>query len=830
MHHNYKIEKASLARYETIKAIPCLNSERIKKKFEILAISKAALIEAPSGYGKTTAVRNYLKKAPGNGEDVFWLTAVDEEPSALYRRFYTEIKKIDSNAGKRLEQAGFPNAFTIGEICEALRAMKSERATWLVLDDFHFLIKAFPTAMLTALLCRDSDALRILAVTQAAGKAFIAAVAGFGLPHIKAADLKWDAKEIREYFSIAGADIPREAAVEIEALTGGWIIAVHLQLCAWLETGELSDKAIYRLMDNLIWRKLSDKQQVFLMKASPFAAGTVQQLCALLDCTRLPEYASECVAIPFLKYFSSQERYEAHEILQKYISSKRREQGEDFDKQCLKAAGNLCKSDGNIAQALGFYAQTEDYESVLALNLSELTNTQLVDGSFYDIAIKIAKNCPLNIRRNYPLSMMHIAWAIRLMDNDNEIFDNLMKELDAILPEDGFLRAEWLLLSVYLHYPDLKKMLPILNAAADAYDGKKSQIILPESPWAFYEYLQLNAFHKNIGEADREADMLEEFLSQYTVVTGGHGSGADALFRAELAFCRCQTAKAEVLAYKAVFLSESKNQKIIQIGAARLLASIAVFKAEPDGWKHALNAIEHAAHGLQQNAAALRAVIEVSRATLFAELRDFNHVADWMKNSQFMSEKLPASIKRNALVVHVLFLTSQKDFARMIGLGQAFSKDSFSIFSEYLHSILMAVGLSSVGDVAQAKHCLELSAKKAIPDNMLHFFAGFSRLLHGLSDELIMEHYPHLHDEYSEYKQQYIAGWKILHQVFVEDTLSQGLTEREREIAELAADGLRNQEIAQMLFVSENTVRAHLRSIYQKLDIDRRAKLIKVLK
>ena len=64
----------------------------------------------------------------------------------------------------------------------------------------------------------------------------------------------------------------------------------------------------------------------------------------------------------------------------------------------------------------------------------------------------------------------------------------------------------------------------------------------------------------------------------------------------------------------------------------------------------------------------------------------------------------------------------------------------------------------------------------------------------------------------------------------VTQDLSFDLTEREWEIAQLAADGLRNNEIAKMLFVSENTVRAHLRTIFQKLDIDRRANLVKVIK
>jgi len=57
-----------------------------------------------------------------------------------------------------------------------------------------------------------------------------------------------------------------------------------------------------------------------------------------------------------------------------------------------------------------------------------------------------------------------------------------------------------------------------------------------------------------------------------------------------------------------------------------------------------------------------------------------------------------------------------------------------------------------------------------------------------------------------------------------------GLTKREHEVAMLAAEGLRNSEIAELLFVSENTVRAHLRTIYQKLDIDRRAKLMHKLR
>ncbi|MGI6435264.1 MAG: response regulator transcription factor [Syntrophomonadaceae bacterium] len=56
------------------------------------------------------------------------------------------------------------------------------------------------------------------------------------------------------------------------------------------------------------------------------------------------------------------------------------------------------------------------------------------------------------------------------------------------------------------------------------------------------------------------------------------------------------------------------------------------------------------------------------------------------------------------------------------------------------------------------------------------------------------------------------------------------LTEREYEVAKLAAEGLRNSEIAERLVITESTVRAHLRAIFQKFQIDRRARLAEKLK
>lgn len=52
------------------------------------------------------------------------------------------------------------------------------------------------------------------------------------------------------------------------------------------------------------------------------------------------------------------------------------------------------------------------------------------------------------------------------------------------------------------------------------------------------------------------------------------------------------------------------------------------------------------------------------------------------------------------------------------------------------------------------------------------------------------------------------------------------LTNREREVVTLIGEGIKNREIADRLFISETTVRHHLTSIFDKLDVGDRVELL----
>ena len=57
-----------------------------------------------------------------------------------------------------------------------------------------------------------------------------------------------------------------------------------------------------------------------------------------------------------------------------------------------------------------------------------------------------------------------------------------------------------------------------------------------------------------------------------------------------------------------------------------------------------------------------------------------------------------------------------------------------------------------------------------------------------------------------------------------------GITRRELEILELIAQGLSNREIAEKLFVSENTVKTHAGRVFDKLGARRRTQAVQLAK
>jgi len=816
---------------------PYYYSDKLKHKLDAMRFVPTAIVDAPSGYGKTTAVREYFVSRLPKGTPIYWFTGAEEAPASAYRRLCQNIEKIDRDAGERLLKIEFPNAATIGEVTDALRSIKCMHESYIVIDNLQLLFDIFPNSFFKALFEHWSKKLHIIFITQLLRRELLASVIGHEWLHIDTTDLRLCAEDIRCYYTLAGVGISFEEAQTIARYTEGWIIAVYLQLSAFRETGKLYDRVgIMVLMEHLLWDALSEEQRTFLLCLSPFETVTLRQACALTGSNMLPEYAMDMLESPFIRYEPLQGQYEVHSILLELLARKRSERGAAFERECLLRAGDYCRDEGELAKAMSYYAQIKDYERMLLLDFSHIILDKTGGKPFAEIARDIAENCPAGIKRGHILSMLRIAWTLLMADMAAE-FDILMKEIQEMLDgknEDGAsaLLAEWTLLSSFRSYPRLKDMTAALKEAAVLFKGKYSQVILPDMPWWFGEYSPFTAFHNEPGEADREADALEEYITLYSRLTNGHGSGADVLFRAELAFHRGSINDSEILSYKAVFLSESRKQSIVQLGATLRLAQTALHKADAEGWQNAISSMEQAASYSSQNTIIVRSTLDIVRGILFNELINQQSIADWLKQGDFSKNLLPATIGTNALFVHLNFLMNQAEFIKLIGTSEALMPE-IGIGKPFICCfllILSAVGHTALGYSAKAKELLKQAAEIALPDGLVFPFAAYSWLLQGLADEMIENEYTLYYARFKEIKDRYGNGWDILHNAIFQNEFPADLTPREYEVALLAAEGLRNSEIAQKLTVTESTVRAHLRVVFEKLQIDRRAKLAEKLK
>ncbi len=811
------------------------HSEKAGRKLRALALAKSAIVEAPPGFGKTTAVRDVLLNELGPDTPMFWLTVTDEAPGACFGRLCRMVGEIDPDAGRRMLNAEPINAVTIMGALDAIRSIRCPRETYLVIDNFHLLNAQMPPSFLPALIEHGGKALHIVLITYPLKGAALEALAALAYHHITAADLALNAEDIRNYYRLAGVTVAQRTAENLEHITGGWIAAVYLQLRAFLERGEFSDERnILTLMETLIWDALTEEAQVFLMRLSPFETMKRSHILTLFGMDEMPVALREALACPFIQYEPAASRYELHTLLQKLLVQKRAAMGEAFERACLSDAGRFVHGRGGMREALGYFWQARDYAQVLSMDLTPMLFDVIGDVPFSGIAWDIAQNCPIETKRAHMLSMLRIALSL-LAGGMDAPFQVLMDELSTIilaLGEPAELKAEWLLLQSLANRPHLKRMLPLLIEADALFDGKGSRVVMPNVPWGPANCSPITAYHALPGEADLNGTLLEDYLAIYTKITGGNGSGAGALYKAQLAYQRGDLKNAEIFAYQASYQAESGQQSIVLLWAALALAQVALHRADTDGWQNAIKGMERAASQPERSGHIFQATLDIARGVLLTELQQFDDVAAWIKAGDFSNNRLLPEMIPMALFVHMLYLLGRGEAARVVGIAQA--RRAEGLASTPLLAELCALNVASayiqLKDSARAEEYVRRAAQSALADGFYFQFASYSWILDGLSDTLIKRDFPEYWEEFLVVKKRFGTGWMKLFGDLTQSGLPEKLTGREQEIARLAATGLRNAEIAQELSLSEATVRSHLRTIFQKLDVDRRAMLSQRLK
>ncbi|MCC8168238.1 MAG: LuxR C-terminal-related transcriptional regulator [Clostridiales bacterium] len=198
---------------------------------------------------------------------------------------------------------------------------------------------------------------------------------------------------------------------------------------------------------------------------------------------------------------------------------------------------------------------------------------------------------------------------------------------------------------------------------------------------------------------------------------------------------------------------------------------------------------------------------------------------------QGLIPSLPSGLRIFALYVqaHSAYLKGQ--YGVCIGIAETalvLEEKLYPIPSIYLH-LVATMGYVNLRQSEEAREHLLEAWRIAQPDDLIEAFGEHHGLLGGMLESTLRKDYPAEFRRIIDITYSFSAGWRKIHNPETGHTVADDLTTMEFTIAMLAARGWSNKEIAQHLNISVNTVKMHISSVFQQLNVPQRKDLAKFM-
>ena len=188
---------------------------------------------------------------------------------------------------------------------------------------------------------------------------------------------------------------------------------------------------------------------------------------------------------------------------------------------------------------------------------------------------------------------------------------------------------------------------------------------------------------------------------------------------------------------------------------------------------------------------------------------------------------LPAGLRIFALYVQAHYTYLQGDYGKSVGIVEtalAMQLEVYPIPAIYLH-LAAVMNYMSLKRPEQAQAHLLAAWELARPDDLIEAFGEHHGLLGGMLEAVLKKDWPEDFRRIIAITYRFSAGWRKIHNPVTGEDVADNLTTTEFAAAMLAARGWTNQEIAAHLGLSPNTIKQHISSALQKLNIKQRKDL-----
>ncbi|TDQ03974.1 ATP/maltotriose-dependent transcriptional regulator MalT [Halanaerobium saccharolyticum] len=824
-----------------------------------------ALITAPAGFGKTTLIADWLDF---NNQSAAWLSLDNNLKSS-----FQFIRGIIA-AFKKNSEADFLNTETILKLPLNLNPQKTAFSlikdlkniapkTALIIDnldlsseDFIFeflkyLIKFIPTNLKLILISRKE--IPILIKRQDLKGELI---------KIKEADLKFSYLELKKLIQQENElNLADDKIQKIYQVTEGWPLAVELLMVKLLEDAEynfnyleaefgLPNNNLFQYLNQEVFSKLAAAEKEFLLKSSvveSFSAelaarlSSVKDIEALID--KLVKKKIFIEAVDHKNYF-----YRYYSPFRKFLRSQLK--AEEKAELNLKAAAWFAEHD-YYQEAVLYSLRAKDYQ--LALDYLEKSVPAYFKAGELQEFLNLAEQIPAEDFKDSPPLLIIKALSLFILGKkeDAAYYLSLVENTDNLSLEN---RGRLLTLSSFMEkYQD-----------ADLHCSKTAEALnlIPESDYIFKinALMTLGQIQSSYSKIDQSIDSFRQaaFLArekeQYLMEI-------NSLMNLTLKLTQ-QGNLNQALNLSLESIERFQNKKV----AAELVNLLSIplgiiyyFRAEYKRSRvYLLKGIE---------AGEFFELIHVYWLPMIYYALSTFYLGQTDEAEEIIAETLELCKKYNLKVNYQLAEMEKLNFELYKGdinsLNQLLKKKikaQTEIIDQQIFFVIRVRALFLVTELllAEKKYQQALNFLKKIDYEKLDYqyqikskiikaiiylkLADKNKSRDLLIDALLMlekENYLTVLTEYKKYLKILLTEFKELKQkinikfdfIIPEKSPTQNaeklidpLTDREKEIIVLLAEGLSNKKIAEKLFITEGTTKWHLSNIYSKLAVPNRTR------
>lgn len=341
-------------------------------------------------------------------------------------------------------------------------------------------------------------------------------------------------------------------------------------------------------------------------------------------------------------------------------------------------------------------------------------------------------------------------------------------------------------------------------------------------------FLDMTDLYNKVGGADECAEMLINNPEAY------------ALFNAQIAYRRGDMA--QVYKHARYFLDSRSGFNAV-LGGGMLLAFCGIWAGDVNVWYEARRHIFEAPCSSDQD----REIVSLALAIIDSSIFDNRDYPEWFRRGNF--EALPEDSHPAAKVFYIKYIymtafgvaSGQMNLEGMQGLS--FMKmipnaieplisqavvDKTIIPEIYLR-MSCAVAYHNTGDRELAINHIDKALALALPDKLYGILAEYMRHLTGLLEERIALLDMDALERTQELSAIYTKSWSKVSGKIRNRAIASNLTNKEHEVAKLSAFGFSVKEIANMLYVSESTVKQTISRIINKTGIQNKTEMYLIL-